>query len=507
MWISQDDFQKKLEGCWMGKNIGGTLGQPYEGVQGTLDIDFYTQDLKGEPVPNDDLDLQLVWLVAAERFGHTLNASILGEYWISYIHPNWSEYGFCKTNMRKGIAPPLSGSVQNSHKNSNGAWIRSEIWACLTPGHPDLAARYAAEDASVDHCDEGVHSAVFCAALESAAFVEQDKYTLIDIALSYIPHQCGVARGIRNVIESYEQGLSWKEARRKLLLELPDNFGSRQEGELDTDIPKGEVGYDAPANVGLFILGWLYGEDDFGKSLCIAVNCGRDTDCTAATLGAVFGIIHGVDHIPERWKEPIGRAIKTCCLHGDLFTRFPASIDELTERIMKLVPRFINLRDIDFFTGANGYALQLKEGEQLYNKTPKRGPFHIEATYDDYQANHKPFALRYDTPLYNAWFDFNGEPFLNQNDIREVKLHFHNRLEFPLWLQFKWILPEGWQVSPATESSMMLSHHFYTGQSDVSFKITHGGETKPKYDLYLDIITEGRHTRLVIPVTFYTLLK
>lgn len=45
---------------------------------------------------------------------------------------------------------------------------------------------------------------------------------------------------------------------------------------------------------------------DFGKSLCIAVNCGEDTDCTAATLGALLGILYGRKGIPEQRIRPIG---------------------------------------------------------------------------------------------------------------------------------------------------------------------------------------------------------
>lgn len=66
------------------------------------------------------------------------------------------------------------------------AFIRSEIWACLAPGYPEIAVRYAYEDAICDHADEGVYGELFCAALQSAAFVEKDMDKLVSIAKSYI---------------------------------------------------------------------------------------------------------------------------------------------------------------------------------------------------------------------------------------------------------------------------------------------------------------------------------
>ena len=56
---------------------------------------------------------------------------------------------------------------------------------------------------------------------------------------------------------------------------------------------EGVLGYDVPSNIAITLIGMLYGGEDFGKVQCIAVNCGEDTDCTAATAGSIWGIIHG----------------------------------------------------------------------------------------------------------------------------------------------------------------------------------------------------------------------
>ena len=156
MKLSFAEYKDKITGCWLGKNIGGVLGAPFEGKREVFDVEFYTQELHGNPPPNDDLDLQLVWLNAVEKYGRHVNASILGEYWLSYVIPNWVEYGSGKNNLKMGIVPPMSGHLENPYKDSCGCFIRSELWACLAPGRPELAALYAYEDAIVDHASEGM---------------------------------------------------------------------------------------------------------------------------------------------------------------------------------------------------------------------------------------------------------------------------------------------------------------------------------------------------------------
>ncbi|MFA6176934.1 MAG: hypothetical protein WC765_10195, partial [Phycisphaerae bacterium] len=112
--INLETYRDKVLGCWTGKNIGGTLGAPFEGKRQIQDVTFYTQELGGKPTPNDDLDLQLIWLLAAEENGlFRLNERILGEYWVTYISGAWNEYGICKANIRNGLVPPLSGSCNN----------------------------------------------------------------------------------------------------------------------------------------------------------------------------------------------------------------------------------------------------------------------------------------------------------------------------------------------------------------------------------------------------------
>ena len=123
--LNKEFLRDKIHACWIGKNIGGTIGGPYEWRQDILDVQGFSS-AKGEPLPNDDLDLQLIWLCAMEEMGpYQLTARELGEYWLAYIPPHWNEYGIGKANMKSGILPPLCGEYTNEFwRHSNGAWIR-----------------------------------------------------------------------------------------------------------------------------------------------------------------------------------------------------------------------------------------------------------------------------------------------------------------------------------------------------------------------------------------------
>ncbi|MCQ2399245.1 MAG: ADP-ribosylglycohydrolase family protein, partial [Clostridia bacterium] len=329
--LNVKEYEDKVKACWIGKNIGGTMGTPYEGKREMQDIKGFVT-APGEVLPNDDLDLQLAWLLAAERFGmQMLDANKLGEFWLSTVTPFWNEYGIGKTNMMSGLLPPLSGDYHNDWKNSNGAWIRTEIWACLNPARPDVAIYYAVEDAIVDHgTGEGTYAAAFVAAMQSAAFVLSDIRACIDVALSKIPDTTRIYKTIKLVIDCYDKKTDYREAR---------NIIQQSNADL------GDGWFEAPSNVGYAVLGLLYGKGDFKKSMIYAINCGDDTDCTGATVGATLGILYGMKGIPSDWAEYIGDKIETISISKGVMHNTPKTCTELTERVVKLCKATIEFNE------------------------------------------------------------------------------------------------------------------------------------------------------------------
>jgi len=497
MIININDYRNKVLGCWMGKNIGGTLGAPMEWKRQINDVEFYEQELHGEPLPNDDLDIQLLWLLALEKHGVHLDAHVLSEYWLSYLTPDWGEYGNSKAYMRAGLMPPLCSIPNNPFKHSCGSFIRSEIWACIAPGAPDIAVKYAYEDSILDHgAGEGLYAEMFCAAIQSAAFVENDMYKLIDIGLSYIPDGCGVAKAVLTVMDCYKKGMSWLECRDEVLRLHRGQYtlyAGISERDREMGFADGECGYGAPSNIAIIIIGWLYGEWDFSKSICIAVNCGEDTDCTAATLGSIFGIINGIDAIPQKWIDPIGRGIKTLVLdYCTLQFSLPENIDELSDRVERMAK-------IALLTFKPKIELSQTE-ETLVTDAEKNALFS--------NGMHKDILANLNGPMYRfSECDFRVEytdgVFIKAGGSVRVMLKPQSKLKHPMVLHFKWYNEnEGISIAPASCGSFFAGSVGVGMPSEIEFIISAEGQVADVNRFVLEITANGRHTVMLIPVVF-----
>lgn len=499
MNINTLEFRDKVLACWLGKNIGGTLGAPMEWRRQVNNVTFYTQDLEGEPAPNDDLDVQLLWLIALEEKGIDLSAQTLAEYWTLYLTPHWSEYGTAKINMRSGLIPPFSGTMFNEFKDSCGCFLRSEIWACLAPGNPRLAARYAYQDGIIDHGNgEGTYAEVFCAALESAAFVIQDIPTLIDIALSYIPSDCGVAGAVRVSMDCYKTSKTWRVVRELILEKYRGKmfFGIREmisDEDYNRGFGDGQRGWDVPSNIGMILIGLLYGEGDFGNSICTAVNCGEDTDCTGATLGSLFGILHGTDGIPEKWIKPIGKKIKTACLNlgelGYYGGQLPADVDNLTDRTIRLAKRVIDqfdskIRVTDSPTDLASLTVgSLKAGHET----------------GEYYANRDASVFKFDFFYVAADYGTEG-PLAKDGVSKTIKIRIYNEYKVQANLSLHWYTPEGWIITPSRDGYRMSLPYHLGEPLELTYTVTIPQMTSPLVRAVFEITIAGRPTVMLIPI-------
>ena len=292
-------YRKKVYGCYTGKSVGGTLGMPYEGDRSGREVTYY-DPVPTELPPNDDLDLQVVNLATILRTGLPVSRLCIGEMWLRHFDDSApDEYGVAIANHNIGLRAPLSGIYRNKFVAGMGGAIRSELWACLAPGNPELAATFAREDASTDHAGEGIFAEMFLAAVESAAFVESDLSKIIDTGLHCIDRDSKLYRAFSDVRAAWDKTHDVMRVRETILEKYPaDNWT------------------DVTINLSFILLSLLACDGDFDKAVCTAAALGYDTDCTAATTGAFFGIWKP-DSIAEKWTAPLGdKLVLSACIVG-----------------------------------------------------------------------------------------------------------------------------------------------------------------------------------------------
>ncbi len=91
------------------------------------------------------------------------------------------------------------------------------------------------------------------------------------------------------------------------------------------------------SNAQIVVLGLLWGEDEFEKSICRAVQACFDTDCNGATVGSIIGMMLGAKRLPEKWIKPLNNKLETGLAGYNL-----VEIDRLAEEGFDLYKRLRN---------------------------------------------------------------------------------------------------------------------------------------------------------------------
>ena len=285
--LDYNRYRDKVYGAFLGKTVVGTMGAPFEGVKMPLELPF-RREMIDAMLENDDLDLQVLWLDVVEKYGPDFTSYDLLKRFCDCCDYNPGEYAIMRKNYNRGIYPPLSGKFCNDfYTTGMGCPIRSEIWACLAPFSPELAAEYSVRDGSLDHIGDSIEAECFFAALESAAFFESDLKKLIDIGLEVS----------QKVYTTAPKGTDSKFRRLVFdVLALCDKYD-----DVKLILRKVLAKYGHPdctnmyQNVGITLIALLKDDLDIIKTGMDCLNCGFDTDCTCATAGAIIGFIKGAD--------------------------------------------------------------------------------------------------------------------------------------------------------------------------------------------------------------------
>lgn len=296
----------KIKGGWAGQTIGCTYGGPtefkYNGtmIQDYIPLEWNDGAIKwyydNFPGLYDDVYMDLTFVDVIDKLGIDAPVDSFATAFAYADYQLWHANMAARYNIRHGIMPPESGDCRhNIHADDIDFQIEADFAGLMNPGMPNSASEMCDKVGHIMNYGNGWYGGVFVAAMYAQAFICNDVNTIVTEALKTIPQQSSFYRCISDVIAWHKQYPdNWKQTWFELQCKYTDDKACPEGVFLGFDI-------DAIINSAYIVVGLLYGEGDFGKTLEISQRCGQDSDCNPASAGGILATMIGYSNIPEKW--------------------------------------------------------------------------------------------------------------------------------------------------------------------------------------------------------------
>jgi hypothetical protein len=305
--FTKEQLQDKIKGGWAGQTIGVTFGGPYEfRYNGTFIQDYQPLPwkegyLKSAMLDNpglyDDLYMDLTFVDVFEKYGLNAPVDSFANAFANAGYMLWHANQAARYNILNGIKAPLSGSwIHNIHSEDIDYQIEADYAGLMSPGMPNTASEISDKIGHIMNYGDGWYGGVFIGAMYSLAFTTNNINYIVSEALKTIPSNSTYYECINDVIKWHklypnDWHRNWYEIQNKWSSDIacPDGIFA-------------PFNIDAKINSAYVVLGLLYGQSDFGKSVEITTRAGQDADCNPSSVAGILGTVLGYNKIPAYWK-------------------------------------------------------------------------------------------------------------------------------------------------------------------------------------------------------------
>ncbi|MBC7829497.1 MAG: ADP-ribosylglycohydrolase family protein [Chitinophagaceae bacterium] len=311
--FTKAELKDKIMGGWAGQTIGVTFGGPYEfrfsgsfiqDYQPLIWYDGYIKKTMLEiPGLYDDLYMDLTFVDVFERYGLDAPVDSFANAFANAEYMLWHANQAARYNILNGIKAPMSGHWKNNpHADDIDYQIEADFAGLMSPGMPNTASAISDKIGHIMNYGDGWYGGVFMGAMYSLAFTSDKIHYIISEALKTIPGNTKFHRCISDVITWHKQHPSdWHQT----WLQIQKKWSS------DIACPEGVFApfdIDATINSAYVVLGLLYGNGDFSKTMEITTRAGQDADCNPSSAGGILGTVLGYKKIPVHWKMGLTEA-------------------------------------------------------------------------------------------------------------------------------------------------------------------------------------------------------
>nr|WP_106633322.1 ADP-ribosylglycohydrolase family protein [Alistipes sp. Marseille-P5061] len=312
--IDEATLRDKIRGGWAGQTIGCTYGGPTEfKYKGALIsdeapivwYDDYAYDtFRDDPGLYDDVYMDLTFVEVMQRYGIDAPAEVYARAFANADYKLWHANQAARYNILHGIMPPASGHWHNNpHADDIDFQIEADFIGMICPGMPNAASEIGDHIGHIMNYGDGFYGGIYIGALYSLAFVCDDIPTIVREALRTIPPQSKYRRCIEDVIRFHEE---FPDDWRRCWLEIERRYA------YEKGCPEGVFNgfnIDATINSAYVVMGLLYGNGDFERTMDVATRCGQDSDCNPASAAGILGVMKGYDAIPDKWKPAMEKVV------------------------------------------------------------------------------------------------------------------------------------------------------------------------------------------------------
>lgn len=310
--LTKEVLMDKIRGGWAGQTIGCSYGGPTEFkfkgsmIQDYQPIvwydDYIKETFENDPGLYDDVYMDLTFVEVLERVGLDAPADSFALSFARDDYRLWHANQAARYNILNGIMPPESGHwMNNPHADDIDFQIESDFAGLMCPGMISTAAEICDRTGHIMNYGDGWYGGVFMAAMYATAYISDDIDNIVNQGLKTIPAESRFYRAISDVIKWHRQYPDdWKQCW----------FEFEKKHTSEKGCPEGvfnSFNIDACVNAAYVVIGLLYGDGDFYRTMDIATRCGQDSDCNPATAAGILGVVLGYNKIPAYWKPAIER--------------------------------------------------------------------------------------------------------------------------------------------------------------------------------------------------------
>jgi hypothetical protein len=306
--LSTKVLKDKIKGGWAGQTIGVSFGSytefKYNGtfIQDNQIIPYeegYVKKLMEEwPDLFDDIYMDLTFVEVMEQQGIDAPIDAFANAFANASYSLWHANQAARYNILNGIKAPASGFwLNNPHSDDIDYQIEADFAGLMTPGMPNSASKISDKVGHIMNYGDGWYGGVFMGAMYSTAFTSNDVNYVVNEALKTIPKNTLFYNCIADVIRWHKQyPADWKQT----WFEVQKKYAA------EDGCPEGifsSLNIDAKVNSAYVVIGLLYGNGDFAKTLEIATRTGQDSDCNPSSAAGILGTMLGYEKIPDYWKK------------------------------------------------------------------------------------------------------------------------------------------------------------------------------------------------------------